>query len=281
MIALTLGLVAALVARRRGLVLVLIVGLTLNVVSLFSATGSTDGGSTNPAPDGPITLLIANVHVGLSDTRALEALIAASDPDLIGIIELSPTLAARLSARLDEHYPYRLALPREDPFGMGIWSRLPATRISEFALTPRATPSLVLNGESVGELWLVHPFPPISTHAANARDSLLAALAENVGARPDAIVAGDLNASPWSSAYRNLRRRTGLLDASAGNLPWPTWFGAGGISSVLAVPIDHVLHGRTWKVVSHRVGPDIGSDHRPLLVSLARTRAGVGTRQRD
>jgi endonuclease/exonuclease/phosphatase (EEP) superfamily protein YafD len=38
---------------------------------------------------------------------------------------------------------------------------------------------------------------------------------------------------------------------------------------VLRIPIDHCLVSSELVVLEHTVGPDIGSDHYPLLVTLA------------
>ena len=92
------------------------------------------------------------------------------------------------------------------------------------------------------------------------------------GKDPAALVAGDFNATPWSASYREFRRRTQLLDSAAGYWPWPTWFGENLAGRILAVPIDHLFHGSGWRVIERRIGADIGSDHRPLIVRLARVR---------
>jgi len=47
---------------------------------------------------------------------------------------------------------------------------------------------------------------------------------------------------------------------------WPTW------SSLLRVPLDNCLVSSRVVVTAHRDGPDIGSDHRPLVVDLGVTK---------
>ena len=76
------------------------------------------------------------------------------------------------------------------------------------------------------------------------------------------LVVGDFNATPWSNAFagpssRGWRRATGLAPT------WPVaWRG------VMGIPIDHVLASSAWRVGGARVGPDIGSDHRPVMARL-------------
>jgi len=41
------------------------------------------------------------------------------------------------------------------------------------------------------------------------------------------------------------------------------------MSVLLRVPIDHCLVSSELAVVNHEVGPDLGSDHFPVLVTLA------------
>jgi endonuclease/exonuclease/phosphatase (EEP) superfamily protein YafD len=74
---------------------------------------------------------------------------------------------------------------------------------------------------------------------------------------------GDMNTTPWSASMRRaaaigVRRATGLT---------PTWPAV--VGSTVLIPIDHVLASPHWTVVARKRGPHIGSDHRPVVVSLA------------
>ena len=76
------------------------------------------------------------------------------------------------------------------------------------------------------------------------------------------VVAGDLNATPWSPAFNELddlglRRATGLA---------PTWPSA--LHGISGIPIDHVPASRHWRLVASGRGPDPGSDHRPVIARL-------------
>lgn len=270
---LLVGLVAALWRGRRRWALLLLGVWLLNAWSLVTALGPPDdrgaGSDRLHASAQPWTLLVVNVQVDNPDPAALLTLIERESPDVIGVLELSPRMAAALAV-LEATYPVQVTEVRSDPFGIGLWSRLPGSRIKALRMPPIDLPALRLEWAEpgAGTLWLVHPFPPIGADAAGWRDGQLADLAGQVARDARVIVAGDLNTTPWSAAYRQLRRDTGLRPAAAGGLPWPTWSGPN-VFGVLALPIDHVLHGPTWRVQHHAVGPDVGSDHRPLLVRFA------------
>lgn len=273
------GLVVAVLLRRPVAAALLLVATLLNVWSLTSATGPGARGADPPSPEAASLpssppdrwkLLMVNIHFDNRDLAPLLALIEAESPDVIGILELSPRAAAAL-AGLGTSYPVNQLTPRDDPFGIGLWSRLPGAHIEAASVPPLDLPTLRLhwNTAQSGSVWLVHPFPPIGGEATAWRDVQLAYLATQLRGDGDAILAGDLNTTPWSAAYRRLRLVSGLQDSSAGRWPRPTWFGPN-LAQVLAIPIDHVLHGDAWRVLGHRVGPDVGSDHRPVIVEFAR-----------
>jgi endonuclease/exonuclease/phosphatase (EEP) superfamily protein YafD len=76
-------------------------------------------------------------------------------------------------------------------------------------------------------------------------------------------VVGDLNATPWSSGLR-IATASGLGFRSLQPAWTPTWQAG----SVFAIPIDHALGTAPLVITRRMVGPDLGSDHRPLVVSV-------------
>ncbi len=270
-VAVAIGLLAALLLRRRGMAWVLALALAANGWALVTATGPSAEATPKPHAR-PIKLLVANIHHGLQDFRPLLALVERESPDVIGLLEVSPEALDAL-APLADRYPVRQIEARDDPFGIGLWSRLPESTVTLLDMPPLGLPALRIDwpGSGSGSLWLVHPFPPLGGQASGWRDEQLEHIAGLVADQPDALLAGDLNTTPWSHAYRRMRASTGMRDGRAGDWPWPTW-SAGPLPLLFAVPIDHVLHGAAWRATRHEVGPGIGSDHRPLLVELVRIR---------
>jgi endonuclease/exonuclease/phosphatase (EEP) superfamily protein YafD len=115
----------------------------------------------------------------------------------------------------------------------------------------------------------IHPLAPTSAGRAALRDAQLAYAAEWAdGAGALSIVAGDFNASHWSSAFGDMLDP--LVDSGRGFGIQPTF--PTSLPSVLRIPIDHLLHGPGFRVVDRWLGPPLGSDHRPLVVDLAVSR---------
>jgi endonuclease/exonuclease/phosphatase (EEP) superfamily protein YafD len=85
--------------------------------------------------------------------------------------------------------------------------------------------------------------------------------------RPD-IVVGDLNLPVESPIYRSYWATWWNAFSSTGwgfgGTEWPK--GAAGIC--FGIRIDHILSGPLWRPYRCWVGPDIGSDHLPLIADL-------------
>lgn len=116
----------------------------------------------------------------------------------------------------------------------------------------------------------VSALPPPRPHQVRQMAALVRTVRTELG--PDrAIVLGDFNSTPWSFALDRLVRDSGLTRWSRAQFSWPTPALAGGLVRAPVLPIDHVLAGAHWQVVSLARGPDLGSDHFPLAAQLVWT----------
>lgn len=85
------------------------------------------------------------------------------------------------------------------------------------------------------------------------------------------ILSGDFNSTPWSFSRRREDAMFGLERRTRGLFSWP----AGRVSRfgletpVPLLPIDHVYAGPGWRTVKVERGPRLGSDHYPVIVTLA------------
>jgi endonuclease/exonuclease/phosphatase (EEP) superfamily protein YafD len=80
------------------------------------------------------------------------------------------------------------------------------------------------------------------------------------------MVLGDLNLSPWSPYFGDLLSSAGLRDSREGfgiQASWPT------AVPLLRVPIDHVLYSPEVVINHRQIGPDVGSDHLPVVVDFS------------
>jgi endonuclease/exonuclease/phosphatase (EEP) superfamily protein YafD len=230
------------------------------LLPLWSASPALPRVGSDAAP--PLIVIAANVHVGNRDPAPLVAWLRARPADAVVLTELTPAYAAALVDALGDDYPHRALHPADSAFGIGLIARQPlssvAVRRSADGI-PRLEAWIAHRGASV-RIVALHPMPPLSPYWHRERDALL----HEVGAGRDetpSIVAGDLNATPWSSAFavaaqHGLHRAGGLA---------PTW-----PRRHVGIPIDHVLADTHWRRGAAERGPDIGSDHLPFRVALHR-----------
>ena len=211
----------------------------------------------------PFTVASANVGLGWRDPGPLLAWLRDQDVDLLVLVEVSTAFAGAL--QWEPGYPHRVVEPQDGPFGIAVLSRHPL-RGARLVRDADGIPHLLVETDWQGQpvsVAAVHPMPPLSPQFHAARDHRLTELARGIAGDPrPGIVAGDLNATPWSSALLSLpelglRRATGLAPT------WPSVFGGW-----FGIPIDHVLVTPGWRVVDRARGPAFGSDHLPVLVRL-------------
>jgi endonuclease/exonuclease/phosphatase (EEP) superfamily protein YafD len=222
--------------------------------------GGTDGGES-------LEIVSLNVFALNADKDRTLAYLRHRAADVVVLVEIEASWAEALES-LAALYPHRVIEPRDDMFGVAVLSQLPleSPRVEEPAGGPPVIVTGVRRGEQRFLLMAAHPPAPISAAWSARRDAQLAAIGDLAAAESQpVIVAGDLNATPFSHGFRQLTRLRGLRDSALGRGLQNTWNARHWLPRI---PIDHVVVSPEVRVVSRTVGPDVGSDHLPVEATL-------------
>lgn len=267
---LVLLLAAALVAAVAGRLSLAVVAIALAAVNIaildIPLTQSLTAVSAHPTV-GELRLVVANVEVGNTDFAAVQRLVAQTRPDVFGVTELTPEMAQHLGDGLTG-YRSRVVDAHDDAYGIGLYSRLPLLSAKVERFPDDGPPTIVARLQVNGETMTVVVTHVRTPFAGSVHVRHLSALADaartKLGDR--VAVCGDFNTPPWSGPLRRFAAHARLRDVYGSRAwagySWPTW------SSLLRVPLDNCFVSRRLAVTAHRDGPDVGSDHRPLIVDI-------------
>jgi endonuclease/exonuclease/phosphatase (EEP) superfamily protein YafD len=275
-LAVTLAAAVALSRRHRRAAVALGVLAVYQVMPLARYWGG------NPVPPDPRTgerlrILVANVLVENPDHEALVRLIRREDPDVVALVELSDDWLADL-ASVRRDYPFGVSAP-DGARGLALWFRRPPLSADgPERPSPDGWPLLhavVELGGRPRHLWLVHPSSPLRRWDKYRGFPELDALARRIGrAGGSQVVVGDLNTTAASPHFADFLVLTGLRDSRLGFGPqgsWPSW-------SPYRIAIDHAFLSADLAAAGRRLGPDIGSDHFPLILEVAPAAASAAAK---
>jgi len=237
--------------------------------SFFVQSGTLDR-SAEPVGARPVLqVATANLNFDTTDFSALVGwLVSGEAADVVFLQEFTGLAQqALLAPAVVQRYPHRVEAPQPDPFGLAILSRYPLSDVqkvepADMQATLRLRATLTWAGGTPVRLSAIHPMPPISAIYAQLRDQALAEEAQHLSQSGGlALMAGDFNTTPWAKCMfamdSQLRRANGVVGS------WPNAFGW-----LSVLPLDHVLASSGWQLVGSGHGPDLGSDHRPVVVRL-------------
>lgn len=223
---------------------------------------------TSPRPElgagTSVRVLSLNVLSRNGQYAKVAQLIARERPDVIALVEVNRRWIAALAPSVEGYT--RIEAPRDDSFGVALYVRGEVR--GEVRELSNRTPNIfaeVRVGTSVFRIVVVHPVPPMSGALHDTLVSYFAELGAAVRGDPRVVVAGDFNATPWSRTFATMMEASGLCDSRAG-FGVQTSFPADGW--LLRIPIDHVLASCAIGIRDRRIGPDVGSDHMPVIVDL-------------
>ncbi|MDR7016801.1 endonuclease/exonuclease/phosphatase family protein [Acinetobacter sp. 3657] len=222
-------------------------------------------------PEQQISLLVANVLTPNDKYHLLLQQIESLKPDVVLTLESDIAWQDALKP-IEEDYPYRVAVPLDNLYGMHLYSRLPLNNTEvKFILSdeiPSIHATLQLRSGVQVQLYCLHPKPPSPTEAKDStlRDAELLIVGDRIkDLDQSCIVMGDLNDVAWSRTTRLFQRISGLLDPRVGRYFMNTFHAD---YSLLRWSLDHIFHSADFGLVDMKRLPYIGSDHFPVYVVL-------------
>lgn len=265
------------IARVRAFRVLSGLALVINASELSSYWVASKGAAIRQSgtlPDSP-RLRIATINVLRRNQRydALIHLLRERRPDVVVLQEMDGDWEQAMRP-LKDCYPHQYCVwSKESAFGLGVLSRSPwrEARLIELGGTPGSRGLLVVLdflGRRVEVLNVHAPHPTSREKVELVRqfhDALCRWSAANREVGTPSLVTGDFNLTPWSFLYRRLVRGLGMSDSIRGRIFEATR----NVSYPNRLLIDHAFASCEWHMLDRQIGPDIGSDHRPVFLEWA------------
>ncbi|TMV01538.1 endonuclease/exonuclease/phosphatase family protein [Brucella haematophila] len=256
--------------RREGAMLLLFAIMALSTTLgmardfLSGSAGATTAETTGPR----YSLVQINLREDNPEPKRILQMIAREKPDIIAYQEASEQWTKWLDI-LQATYPYRLSC-REDSrtWGVGILSRRPFVEGGQpvcigdglLAIAPVDLGGTHINVASLHFSW---PWPRWQPYQLGYIEPGLNQLAGPT------IIAGDLNAVPWSNAVRRVEAASKTTHMTGIGGTWFPSFLPVSLAPYLGLPIDQIF--TSADVVSPKVSAreDAGSDHLPVRLDFS------------
>ncbi|MDQ0463947.1 endonuclease/exonuclease/phosphatase (EEP) superfamily protein YafD [Caulobacter ginsengisoli] len=222
------------------------------------------------------TLKLVQFNLSKDNPRPSRAVawILAEDADVVTLEEVVESTSG-VPYALRQRYPYQVSCLADLPCSTMV--------LSKRAPAAQGRLGMPDTGRYLSAAWMTlpgqgGPFTVVATHMTwpvpvGPQRYMNQRLAEATRPfrRDSLIVGGDFNSTPWSRGLRRMDGWLGLDRRTHGLASWPTALPRVGVK--LPVPllaIDQVYAGKSWKTVSVKRGPALGSDHYPVVVVLTR-----------
>lgn len=220
-----------------------------------------------------LRLMALNVRGPNEEFAPILDLLRREEPDLVVLNEVDPAWLKQIRD-LDTGYEIH-DTPAQGRFGVLLLARHPIASVEIERFTEQWSPSLIARLEVEGRpavLIATHAPAPTGSKAWKLRNEHFREIRQYVDDLGDPVlVAGDLNVTMWSPHFDQLLNETGLNETRDGYGVAPTFPASRwglDLPWALRVPLDHVLASGEWAVLDCWNGPNVGSDHLPLLVDL-------------
>ena len=260
----------ALLWRTRLIGALCLVAFAINTAPLLHYLGMAGGAEAVPSAN--LRVLEYNMHGAATDRAAFRELIESEQPDIVVLSEIADNSTA-LAEQITGLPVYRSGDPPHLLYSAVVFSRWPLTNL-RIERTTDGVGSVLSAELCASERWrgclrivALHAAPPFAAGAVTQAQQLeIAARLAAEAPERRVLLAGDLDSTPWSPAFRKLLLHGGLVDTGPRRGLTATWLSRVPFVGLL---IDHVLVSPGIAVADNRLGFGVGSNHFPVIVDLA------------
>lgn len=220
---------------------------------------------------GTISIMVSNVFTPNKNTEKLIVHVNNNKPDMLLTLESDQYWENELEV-LEEEYPYSVKIPKDNFYGMHLYSKLKLEEIEVKYIIEADIPSIhgyvrLENGKKI-KIHCLHPKPPSPTESDTStnRDAELLFVGRDVKKDQESVLLfGDLNDVAWSRTTQLFQKLSGLMDPRIGRGFFNT-FHTG--YALLRWPLDHVFHTNDFTLIELSRLTSIDSDHFPMFIKL-------------
>lgn len=218
----------------------------------------------NPNPTQNISIGLFNVLTSNDNYQQLIKQIENEHPKVVILQEIDEKWIDN-TTELKTNYPYILQHPREDNFGIAIYSKIPFKSSEIEYWTEAEVP--VIHAALINdiEIYGIHTLPPVNENYFKIRNKMLKQINEISDKK--VIICGDLNTTVYSPSYKKFVGAANLQDAqiAAKNVSgtWNTRH-----FPLFRIPLEHILYSEHFSFKNFYIGKNFGSDHLPIFATI-------------
>lgn len=243
---------------------------TLFVVGLLYLPNQTTYSSKDSSE---YRLLLLNVLEHNHKHEEVSQLVEDADPDLICFVEFTRSWEKRLPS-IRSQYPYTAFDPRFNGNGVRVFSKYPISfetdqsKAHRIGLAPVGVARVTLPDAKI-TLVGIHTKSPTTVRRVGYRNSQIKALSAIIKSQHGPLICcGDFNSTTFAHGLYDFVRETKLNDSRRGFGIQPSWPSPKKLIP-LRVTIDHIFVSDHIKIHDRFIGPNVGSDHLPVIMDFS------------
>lgn len=225
-----------------------------------------------------LSLMITNVYQDNKNTQGCLKEIYKANPDVVFLLETNNKWEQG-TKELEDKYPYHVKVPKENTYGMLLYSKLELKNTQVKYLVEDDIPSIhtdvvLENGKTI-RLYGLHPTPPVPKEnpRSTERDKELLLVADMAKHSPyPVVVIGDLNDVAWSYTTELFLKMSGLLDPRRGRGFFNSFHAH---YFFMRFPLDHAFISPEFKLRGIKRLKNFNSDHFPIYIDIQYERSAA------